>query len=232
MHTEAMAARARASELDRFLAQSAPAESLAWLGADFRDRKGDFARGEFFGRYAGVKRRFPDPLRLAPNAVARLKELGFHAPERLSAAELARARLLLAAFEALPAADHPGLATEVFRRGDNLERSALLRALPLLPGAERCVELAIEACRTHVLDVFAAIACDNPFPARYFPELNFNQLVIKALFLDLPLERIVDWRARANAELRRIAHDYEAERRAAGRSVPDGIATIKATEPA
>jgi hypothetical protein len=124
--------------------------------------------------------------------------------------------------------EHVPLATEVFRKGDNAERVALLRALSLLPQPERFVPLAVEACRTHVLDVFAAIACDNPLPAAAFPELHFNQLVIKALFLELPLERVLGWRTRCNPELVRIAGDYEAERRAAGRIVPADIALIKA----
>jgi hypothetical protein len=124
---------------------------------------------------------------------------------------------------------HVSLATEAFRRGDSGERVALLRALTLLPEPDRFTELAIEACRTHVLGVFAAIACENAFPARYFPELHFNQLVIKAMFLELALERVLGWRARNNPELRRMAADYGAERRAAGRSVPADLATIQAS---
>ena len=75
-------------------------------------------------------------------------------------------------------------------------------------------------------DVFEAIACENPFPRDHFPEANFNQLVLKAMFLDVPLDRVLGWRERNNLELRRMAADYAAERRAAGRSVPEGIALI------
>jgi hypothetical protein len=104
----------------------------------------------------------------------------------------------------------------------------LLRTLALLPEPDRFVDLATEACRTHVDDVFAAIACDNPFPARYLPEAAFNQIVLKTMFVNLSVGRIVGWRERNNAELRRMVSDYADERRAAGRSVPDGVAMIRA----
>jgi hypothetical protein len=99
----------------------------------------------------------------------------------------------------------------------------VLRALPLLPDAERFVPLAVEACRTSVQTVFDAIACENPFPADHFPDLNFNQMVLKAMFNGVQLARIVRLDERAGPELARMASDYAAERRAAGRTVPADI---------
>jgi hypothetical protein len=190
-----------------------------------------FAKGLFLGFYAGAARRFPGSVADLPADVqAQLAGLRVPAPQVWSLADLARAGLLLKALGDSAESDHVALATEIFRRGDTAERVALLRSLWLLPGPERFAELAIEACRSHVVDVFAAIACDNPYPAEHFPELNFNQLVIKVLFVELSLARVVGWRSRANPELRRIAGDYEAERRAANRPVPADIALIKATE--
>ena len=61
---------------------------------------------------------------------------------------------------------------------------------------------------------------------RYFPELNFNQMVLKALFIGSPLARLVGLEERITPELVRMAEDYAAERRAAGRSVPEDIALI------
>jgi hypothetical protein len=181
--------------------------------------------------FARAQRAFgPERPALSAAERARLQTAGVVEPGVFSCADLARVLWLRLALAAMPAGEHTLVLTRGFRTGDNNERVALLRALPLLAEPARFTELAIEACRTHVLDVFAAIACDNPFPARHFPEPNFNQLVIKSLFLELPLERIHDWRGRANAELVRMASDYEAERRAAGRTVPADIALIRATE--
>jgi hypothetical protein len=226
-----MAADERAGELLSLATDHAGPSAHAWLSKAWFNAGVPFARALFLGFYAGAARRFPGSVADMPAAArARLAELAVPAPQVWSLSDLARAGLLLKALGASPEPDHVALATEIFRRGDSAERVALLRSLPLLPGPERFVELAIEACRTHVVDVFAAIACDNPYPAEHFPELNFNQLVIKLLFMELSLTRVVDWRARANPELRRIAGDYEAERRAAHRPVPADIALIKATE--
>ncbi|HLV01258.1 MAG TPA: EboA domain-containing protein, partial [Acidobacteriota bacterium] len=65
-----------------------------------------------------------------------------------------------------------------------------------------------------------AIACRNPYPARYFPELNFNQMVLKCLFVGVEIHRIVGLGERFNPELSRMCNDYVDEREAAGRSVP------------
>jgi hypothetical protein len=148
-------------------------------------------------------------------------------PARWSPQELARAILLLAASEALPAAEHAGVVEEAFRRGDNVERCALLKSLALLPESRRFLKTAAEASRTEVQEVFEAIACENAYPATHFPELNFNQLGLKALFLEVPLARVHEWRPRCNPELARMVSDYEAERAAAGRTVPADIADIR-----
>jgi hypothetical protein len=221
----------RADELFAVLAAHATPQSLDWVDRAWWRTGAAFGRGNFFGFYAGAARRFPGQLSMLSAAEReRLLAAGVAAPEVWSACDLARSVLLLEAMRATPEIEHVAIAIEAFRRGDSSERSGLLRALPLLPGPERFTELAVEACRTHVLDVFAAIACENPLPAATFPELNFNQLVIKVLFLELQLPRVIGWRARANPELRRIATDYEAERRAAQRPVPADIALIKATK--
>jgi hypothetical protein len=140
--------------------------------------------------------------------------------------DAARAVLLMSAAKVLRPAELVTLAEETFRDGDSREKAAILRALPLLPAPKRFVPLAVEACRTSVQPVFEAIACENPFPAEYFPDLNFNQLVLKALFIQVPLSRVARLDRRLTPELARMARDYAAERAAAGRSIPDDIARL------
>jgi hypothetical protein len=67
------------------------------------------------------------------------------------------------------------------------------------------------------------VACENPYPARHFPDRNFNQMVLKALFNGVALVRIVGLSSRLNGELSRMAGDYANERRVAGRSIPSDI---------
>jgi hypothetical protein len=155
-----------------------------------------------------------------------LSALGYRTPVRAKRAELARVFLLLEACAALPPAKHAALLTRCYRTSDNEERAALLRALPLLPEPERFLAIATDACRTHVLGVFEAIACDNPYPARYFDQGSFNQLVVKALFVGASLARVEGLRTRDNPELARMVRDYVSERRAAGRPIPQDVTLV------
>jgi hypothetical protein len=144
--------------------------------------------------------------------------------DRWTMDDAARAALLLSAADALDADAFVRAATECFERGDAREQQSWLRAISLLPGSDRFKALAIDACRTNIIPLFEAIACENPYPSREFPERQFNQLVLKALFNTIALARVVGLRPRLNAELSRMAGDYAAERRAAGRTVPSDIA--------
>jgi hypothetical protein len=137
--------------------------------------------------------------------------------------ELGRAVLLLEAFRALAPDRAAALLSDCYARADNRERQAVLRVLPLLPDAKRFVPLAVEACRTSVQTVFEAIACENPFPAREFADASFYQMVLKSMFNGVALRRIVGLERRRGPELARMATDYAAERRAAGRTVPADI---------
>ena len=98
-----------------------------------------------------------------------------------------------------------------------------------MPGPERYLEVAIDACRSHVQSVFEDIACENAYPARHFPEHNFNQLVLKAFFTGVAVTRVQGLALRRSAELVRMAEAYASERRAAGRSVPPDLNVVTGT---
>jgi hypothetical protein len=164
------------------------------------------------------------PLVLSPAEAERLRACGLTWPlVHWCIDDLGRAALLLLASAQLSADTFATFVDECYRRGDNRERHAILRTLPLLASPERFVGIAIDSCRTHVQTVFESIACENPYPAAYFPELNFNQLVLKALFLGVAIERVLGLESRLSPELSRMAADYAAERAAAGRSIPAEI---------
>jgi len=165
------------------------------------------------------------PLAVEEDERAELFALGASWPigETWSVDDLARALLLLRAASRQSGPELVALVEEAYRRSDSRERQAVLHALPLLPGPERFAALAIDTCRTHVQPVFEAIACENPYPAAYFPSPNFNQLVLKAFFLGIAVDRIVGLGERRTPELSRMAADYASERRAAGRAVPPDL---------
>jgi len=149
-----------------------------------------------------------------------------YAPENWEIGQAARAAMITKVFLFLPALDQEKFLYELYYRGDNQEKQAVLQTLIFLPDSKRFLHLAVEGGRTNVMDVFYAIACDNAFAWAHFTDLQFNQMVLKALFTGTPIERILGWKKRNNSELLRMANDYAAERRAANREVPDGIQKI------
>lgn len=175
----------------------------------------------------GIAARKTGSARLALDA-AGLARLTEEAPGpdvgRWTTADAARAVLLADWRDRVGAGDgFVADATECFEQGDAGEQQSWLRALSLWPEAAAFLPAAIETCRTNIIPVFEALACENPYPARHFPERNFNQMVLKALFNGIAISRIVGRAGRLNAELSRMARDYAAERTAAGRSVPADI---------
>lgn len=199
----------------------APAGARAWLAAM---ESAGRDRGALFGAFAAAGRKLgASRVELAPAEAEAARHLGIEAIlARASLDELGRAALLSMACAAAPegAVD---VVAEAYRQGDDREKRAVVRALPLLPDPARFVDVAVNACRTSVDPVFEGIAADNPYPSAHFPDLAFRQMVLKALFVGVPLERVIGLSERTTPELERMAHDYASERRAAGRAVPADI---------
>lgn len=107
-----------------------------------------------------------------------------------------------------------------YRFGDEGERSAITRALGLFPKAEEFLDIALETGRANSPPLFGSLAIGNPFPAAIFSVPQFNQMVLKVLFMGLPASGISGLEERANSELSRMCEDYFHERLAAGRSLP------------
>jgi len=143
--------------------------------------------------------------------------------DRWTVVDAARTLLLLTLAEAATDDVFAEAATAWYEQGDSGEQQSWLKALPLLPRPERFLPLAIDACRTNIVPLFESIACDNPYPERHFPTPQFNQVVLKAVFVGLPLTRVVGLSRRRNDELSRMASDFADERRAAGRPVPSDL---------
>jgi len=99
------------------------------------------------------------------------------------------------------------------------EHLALVKALFLAPHAEKAAAIAREGLRSNMKTVFDGIALRNPYPAQYFDETAFNQMVVKCLFVDSPLGEILGLDTRRNPRLSQILVDLAQERWAAGREV-------------
>lgn len=119
----------------------------------------------------------------------------------------------------LPVDQNHQILEDFFSAADMKELVVLYRGLFLLKNANNFVARAIEGIRTNMISVFDAIALNNPFAAHYFTEEPWNQMVLKAIFMQRPLYKIVGLDNRRNEDLARIARDFAHERWSAGRIV-------------
>ncbi len=177
----------------------------------------------FRALFAGVARRLGASATASPAAPAAFAEL---ARPHLTLSDWARLWLVLRAFEQVAPAEQPAFVLRTYEAGEIGEQESVLRTLALLPEPGRFTETGVAGCRTNAKRVFEAVACDNPFPAAHFPDLAYNQMVMKAIFIEAAVGRIEGLAARRNPELLRMARDYASERRAAGRPVPADVTLI------
>nr|WP_299066946.1 EboA domain-containing protein [uncultured Allomuricauda sp.] len=106
---------------------------------------------------------------------------------------------------------------------DTVELETFLKFLVLLPNAKDYQFSAVEALRTNITVIFDAISLNNPYPSLFFNEQQWNQMYLKAAFMQRDLGSILDTDKRANQQLVRIISDYAHERWAASREIDPEI---------
>jgi hypothetical protein len=216
--------------LDTILTTRLPEDAASWFRqALHKVRAKGEATDAFLIMWSGAGRRLGQARIEAPTEEEKDEARLPFFPEGWGADELGRTLLLQAALAARLPEAHAALVNELFVTGDLRERQAVLRALPHLPAPERFLTVAVEAVRNNAVSVLEAIACENAYPARHFPEEAFNQMVLKCLFCEVSLLRVRDLARRVTPELRRMVEAYANERRAAGRAVPEDTTLVLAT---
>jgi hypothetical protein len=139
-------------------------------------------------------------------------------PKHWTTDQAARALLVLS-FPASDAEVYAAVVDQLFAAAEVNELVALYQGLPLFPHQPAFQLRCAEGLRTNMKPVFLAIAHHNPFPSEQLNEDQWNQLVLKSVFIGVPLDPIVGLDERANAKLARILVDFAEERWAAGRPV-------------
>jgi len=109
--------------------------------------------------------------------------------------------------------------SNIIQIADTTELETFLKYLILLPNPEAYKHVAVDTLRTNITPVFDAISLNNPYPALYFDDKQWNQMYLKAAFLQRDLSAIVDIDKRANKDLARIISDFAHERWAAFRDI-------------
>lgn len=214
-----------AASLHQLARARASAEGADWLARNWPGAAEECRSVGFRAVFAAARRRLGEAAGGAgaaplPAALAAVRA------ERRPAHLLGRLALLLRAAELLPGADLAELVRTLYQRGDSPERCAVLCSLSLLPQPAHHLETALLGTRQYVREVFEALAVDNPYPATHFPDPDFHHLVLKALFMGVPLGGVDGLAARGGDELRRMVADFVRERRAAGREVPVDVRFI------
>jgi hypothetical protein len=206
--------------LHKWLSRQVDPKGMTWLEEQCRKIEQGASDSVFFTTFSAVPRYLgKEDIELLLedwSAIAQIRP-GW-SPEDWSVDRVARALLLLSLPHA-SADEYCQKLERVFNAADVGELVALYQALPLLPYPERFRLRAAEGIRSNMTAVFNAVALRNPYPAEYFDEIAWNQMILKALFVGSPLHLIHGLEARANPELSRMLLDYADERRAAHRSV-------------
>lgn len=152
------------------------------------------------------------------------------APFAPTADDIARAAIVAAVIEG---GAEPSVLESLYRRGDDAERRGVLRGLDLVREIvdERWratgVGIVADALRTN--DTRLVAAAMGPFASRHLDDHAWRHGVLKLVFLGIPLSTVDALSERADGELAAMADRFAAERRAAGRPVPDDLALVLPT---
>jgi hypothetical protein len=206
--------------LHMLIQEMADEKALAWLEQQQEKLQAEGVSKQFYLSFSMASRYFrKESLRLGEPHIQAADQLrkGFQ-PGNWNLLQAARTYLLLL----LPQQDKAAcLATldKLFETAEMDEQVALYGALPLLFHPEALVKRAREGVRTNMTTVFDAIALQNPYPADYLEQEAWNQMVLKAVFMQRPLYKIYGADERTNVELADMLIDFAHERWAAGRKV-------------
>jgi hypothetical protein len=208
------------SFLLKVLKENTEGKSIEWLLQQKEKIENEASYLKFYMAFGQASRYFKkQALRISEEDKEKAEQLvkGFR-PSSWDQLQAARSYLLLHFEENDPSSWVIAL-NKLFETADMHEQQSLYAALPIMPFQEEMTERAIEGLRTNISSVFDAVALNNPFPSQYFDERAWNQMVIKAIFLQRPLYQIQNADERANHNLSKTLIDFAHERWAAGRKV-------------
>ncbi|KEO71877.1 EboA domain-containing protein [Anditalea andensis] len=204
----------------KIIQENIPTAGLNWIDGQVSNLEDDFKIRSFYMAFSTVPRYISkDFLVMTKDQIREAENLrqGFQ-PKYWNQVQFVRTYLLLM----LPndiAGEYIASLDKLYETADMDEQISLFGALPLLPYPEMLIKRAADGIRTNITAVFDAITLHNPYPKEFLHEEAWNQMVLKAVFMQRPLYRIYRADERTNPELARMLIDFAHERRAAGRKV-------------
>ncbi len=208
------------SFLLELLQQQMDEKSMDWMQVQNGKIEADASDMKFFIAFSQCSRYFKKTsLIVSGSQLTKANKLveGFR-PDTWDQLQAARSVLMLQ-FPTADATKWLDTFHKLFETADMHEQQSLYAALPIMPFPEAMVPRAVEGLRTNITSVFDSIALHNPFPFLYLDEKAWNQMVIKAIFLQRPLYKIYKADLKTNPDLAAILLDFAHERWAAGRPV-------------
>ena len=217
-----------------------PTEAFAWFDTELRGLQTQAEQARWF-KALGMAPRKLGKADLQPTAVelqaAQTLRQGLD-PTEWSVDQTARIAFTLAFYQG----DEAGFVQQVAMLVDTSEINELLaifRGFALFPHPQALEPKAREAIRSTMRPVYEAMSHRNPYPFEFFDEAAWNQMIVKAFFLDSSIWQIQGVDERYNADLSVILISLVQERWAAGRFIapeiwrcavphanPDGVAVI------
>ena len=184
-------------------------EEAAWLNAALDEiaaaRSSDEKSTELYLRYSAMARR-----KLCCTV---LEQVG-----RWLTDEVGRLLLLMQWLDHYSSQEQVDKLKSIYRMVDENEKQVIAKGFALLDKEGAAVDLATSIGRTNNINLFAAIALNNPYPSAFYDERAFNQLVLKALFMGLDISAMQGLQQHLSPTLSLLCIDLVKENLAAVRS--------------
>ncbi len=207
----------KSKKIYEILRNSANQDALAWLMQKTDKLETSKSARDLFMAYSLLASKF-DKTQLVNYGGDENDTTSYFKSHGANLLQISRIYLLTKVLEGNPEFYTPEVA-KIIQVADTTELETFLRYLTMLPQSERFKFSAVEALRTNISIVFDAITLNNPYPALYFNDQQWNQMYLKAAFMERDLGMIESVEERANADLTRIISDYAHERWAASRTI-------------
>lgn len=204
-------------EIQNILIKYGTPESLAWLKGEIVKMAESKSSKDLFMTYSLLNVKFNS---LTPIPFEKIVDESFIYFKAHKANLLHVARIfLLSEILGQDEEFYTSKVANIIQVADTGELETFLKYLVLLPNPEAYKQTAVEALRTNIAIIFDAISLNNPYPAKYFNDQQWNQMYLKAAFMERDLSKIESVDERANEDLSRIISDYAHERWAASRKI-------------
>ena len=210
--------------LSAWLKTRLPTDAFAWFDNELRGLQTQPEQARWF-KALGMAPRKLGKADLQPSQVelqaAQTLRQGLD-PTEWSVDQTARIAFTLAFYQG----DEAGFVQQVAMLIDTSEINellAILRDFAVIPHPQALEPKAREAIRSTMRPVYEAMSHRNPYPFEFFDEAAWNQMIVKAFFLDSSIWQIQEVDERYNADLSEILISLVQERWAAGRFIAPEI---------